>query len=234
MDVLVVDIGGSHVKMLATGQHEPRQLDSGENLTPHELVDRVRAATTDWQHEVVSIGYPGAVDANGPRAEPGNLGAGWVRFDFSKAFDKPVRILNDAAMQALGGYDGGRMLFLGLGTGLGSALVTEHVVVPLELGCLPYDTNETLFDRLGTAGLEKHGHETWLAAVTQVTTMLREAFAADYILLGGGNASRVVPIPRGARCGGGKEDAFRGGFRLWEEIVEPHDRRSSSAWRVVR
>ena len=234
MDALVVDIVGSHIKMLATGQHEPRQLESGEGLTPHVLVDRVRAATTDWRYEVVSIGYPGAVDANGPRAEPGNLGAGWVRFDFSKAFDKPVRVLNDAAMQALGGYDGGRMLFLGLGTGLGSALVTEHVVVPLELGCLPYDTNETLFDRLGTAGLEKHGHEKWLAAVTQVTTMLREAFAADYILLGGGNASRVVPLPRGARCGGGKEDAFRGGFRLWDEIVEPHDRRSSSAWRVVR
>jgi polyphosphate glucokinase len=233
MDVLVVDIGGSRVKMLASGQHEPRRFDSGEDLTPHVLVDRVRAATADWHYDVVSIGYPGTVDANGPRAEPGRLGAGWVRFDFSKAFDKPVRILNDAAMQALGGYDSGRMLFLGLGTGLGSALVTEHVVVPLELGCLPYDRDETLVDRLGAGGLDRHGHEAWLSVVTQVTAMLRDAFAADYILLGGGNASKVDPIPRGARTGG-NEDAFRGGFRLWEELVEPHDRRSSSAWRVVR
>jgi predicted NBD/HSP70 family sugar kinase len=156
-----------------------------------------------------------------------------VRFDFSKAFGKPVRVLNDAAMQALGGYDGGRMLFLGLGTGVGSALVTEHVVVPLELGCLPYCPDETLFDRLGASGLEKYGEQSWLEAVTRVTTMLREAFSADYVLLGGGNAKRVQPLPQGARRGG-NEDAFTGGFRLWEEIVEPHDRTSSSAWRVVR
>jgi polyphosphate glucokinase len=233
MDVLVVDIGASHVKMLASGRHEPRRFESGEHLTPQALVDRVNETTADWTFDVLSIGFPGTVDANGPRAEPGNLGQGWVRFDFAKAFGKPVRVLNDAAMQALGGYDGGRMLFIGLGTGVGSALITEHVVVPLELGCLPFATNETLFDRLGAAGLEAHGHADWLAAVTQVTTMLRHAFAADYILIGGGNASRVDPLPRGTRCGG-NEDAFRGGFRLWEEIVEPHDRRSESVWRVVR
>jgi polyphosphate glucokinase len=233
MDVLVVDIGASRVKMLASGRHEPRRFESGNDLTPERLVERVLEATPDWTYDVLSIGYPGAVDAKGPRAEPGNLGEGWVRFDFGKAFGKPVRVLNDAAMQALGGYDGGRMLFIGLGTGVGSALVTEHVVVPLELGCLPYGTGETLFDRLGAAGLETHGHAAWLAAVTQVTTMLREAFAADYILIGGGNASRVDPLPRGARCGG-NEDAFTGGFRLWEEIVEPHDRQSESGWRVVR
>ena len=233
MDVLVVDIGGSHVKMLASGHHEPRRFDSGADLTPATLVERVVNATSDWSYDVLSLGFPGHVDANGPRAEPGNLGEGWVRFDFAKAFGKPVRVLNDAAMQALGGYDGGRMLFVGLGTGVGSALVTEHVVVPLELGCLPYDTNDTLFDRLGAAGLETHGHAAWLAAVTQVTTMLRDAFAADYILIGGGNAPRVDPLPRGMRRGG-NEDAFTGGFRLWEEIVEPHDRRSDSVWRVVR
>jgi predicted NBD/HSP70 family sugar kinase len=233
MDVLVVDIGGSHVKMLATGTHEPRRFDSDETLTPDRLVTRVREEATGWKYDVLSIGYPGAVDARGPRAEPGNLGDGWVRFDFSKAFGKPVRVLNDAAMQALGGYNSGRMLFLGLGTGVGSALVTEHVVVPLELGCLPYCPDETLFDRLGASGLEKYGEQQWLEAVTKVTTMLREAFSADYVLLGGGNASRVDPLPAGARRGG-NEDAFTGGFRLWEEIVEPHDRTSSSAWRVVR
>ena len=146
MDVLVVDIGGSRVKMLATGTAEPRAFESGPELTPQALVRVVRESTTDWKYDVLSIGYPGAVDANGPRAEPGNLGEGWVRFDFSKAFGRPVRVLNDAAMQALGGYDGGRMLFLGLGTGVGSALVTEHVIVPLELGCLPYCPGETIFD----------------------------------------------------------------------------------------
>jgi polyphosphate glucokinase len=233
MDVLVVDVGGSHVKMLASGTHEPRKFDSGEDLTPQALVEQVVATAADWKYDVISVGFPGAVDARGPRAEPGNLGSGWVRFDFSKAFGKPVRVLNDAAMQALGGYDGGRMLFIGLGTGVGSALVTEHVVVPLELGCLPYCPSETIFDRLGAAGLETYGEEAWLAAVTQATTMLREAFGADYVLIGGGNASRVQPLPAGARRGV-NEDAFTGGFRLWEEIVEPHDRSSASAWRVVR
>lgn len=232
MEVLVVDIGGSRVKMLASGRHEPRRFESGE-LTPDRLIEGVREATADWSYDVISLGFPGAVDANGPRAEPGNLGTGWVRFDFGKAFGKPVRVLNDAAMQALGGYDGGRMLFIGLGTGVGSALVTEHVVVPLELGCLSYGADETLFNRLGAAGLDAHGHAAWLAAVTQVTTVLREAFAADYVLIGGGNADRVDPLPRGTRRGG-NDDAFTGGFRLWEEIVEPHDRRSESVWRVVR
>jgi polyphosphate glucokinase len=233
MNVLVVDIGGSRVKMLATGAAEPRAFDSGPQLTPQALVDNVREATTDWKYDVISIGYPGVVDAHGPSAEPGNLGDGWVRFDFSRAFGRPVRVLNDAAMQALGGYDGGRMLFLGLGTGVGSALVTEHVIVPLELGCLPYCPSETIFDRLGMAGLETYGEEAWRAAVVEVTRMLREAFRADYVLLGGGNATRVVPLPENTRRGG-NEDAFGGGFRLWEELVEPHDRESRPAWRVVR
>ncbi|HET7219565.1 MAG TPA: hypothetical protein VFJ02_16025, partial [Vicinamibacterales bacterium] len=178
-------------------------------------------------------GYPGEVDARGPRREPGNLGDGWVGYDFGKAFGKPVRILNDAVLQALGGYDGGRMLFLGLGTGVGSALVTEHVVVPLELGCLPYCPDETLFDRIGSGGRAKYGHTAWAESVSMVTAMLKKAFAADYVLLGGGNAKHVDPLPQGARRGG-NADAFTGGFRLWEEVVEPHDRRSSSVWRVVR
>jgi polyphosphate glucokinase len=202
-------------------------------LTPQLLVQKVRELTADWKFGAISIGYPGEVDARGPRREPGNLGGGWVGFDFAKAFEKPVRILNDAALQALGGYDGGRMLFLGLGTGVGSALVTEHVVVPLELGCLPYCPDETLFDRIGSAGRAKYGHTGWADAVARVTAMLKEAFAADYVLLGGGNAKHVEPLPQGARRGG-NADAFTGGFRLWEEVVEPHDRRSASAWRVVR
>jgi polyphosphate glucokinase len=233
MDVLVVDIGGSHVKMLASGAGEPRRFESGDDLTPQVVVAKVREMTADWKYGAVSLGYPGEVDAKGPRREPGNLGGGWVGFDFSKAFGKPVRILNDAALQALGGYDGGRMLFLGLGTGVGSALVTEHVVVPLELGCLPYCPGETLFDRIGSGGREKYGHTAWAHAVAQVTGMLKQAFAADYVLLGGGNAKHVDPLPAGARRGG-NADAFTGGFRLWEEVVEPHDRRSSSVWRVVR
>ena len=191
MDVLVVDVGGSQVKMLASSESEPRAFESGKHLTPAVLVSNVREATADWNYDVISLGYPGSADARGPSAEPGNLGGGWVGFDFSKAFDKPVRVINDAAMQALGGYDGGRMLFLGLGTGVGSALVTEHVVVPLELGCLPYGSGETLFDRLGSAGLEASGEDAWAAAVRLVLTRLRQAFTADYILLGGGNAQRI-------------------------------------------
>ena len=233
MDVLVVDIGGSQVKMRTSGVVESRTFDSSQDLTPHSLVERVCESTIGWTYDVISVGYPGAVDASGPREEPGNLGEGWVRFDFSKAFGKPVRVMNDAAMQALGGYDGGRMLFIGLGTGVGSALVTEHVVVPLELGCLPYGPGKTFFDRLGAAAIETVGEQAWLAAVAEVTGMLREAFLADYILLGGGNAKRVRPLPAHTRCGG-NEDAFTGGFRLWEEIVEPHDQRSASVWRVVR
>jgi polyphosphate glucokinase len=233
MDVLVVDVGGSQVKMLASSESEPRAFESGNDLTPAVLVSNVREATAGWNYDVISIGYPGSVDAHGPSAEPGNLGDGWVRFDFSKAFGTPVRVINDAAMQALGGYDGGRMLFIGLGTGVGSALVTEHVVVPLELGCLPYGSGETLFDRLGAAGLEASGEDAWAAAVRGVITRLREAFAADYILLGGGNSHRIHPLPDGARRGG-NEDAFTGGFRLWEEVVEPHDRQSERGWRVVR
>jgi polyphosphate glucokinase len=233
MDVLVVDIGGSRVKMLVSGADDRRRFDSGKELTPHVFVAQVREATADWHYDVISIGYPGTVDANGPSAEPGNLGNGWVSFDFEAAFGRPVRVINDAAMQALGGYDGGRMLFLGLGTGVGAALVTEHVVIPLELGCLPYCPSDTVFDRLGDAGLETYGEQQWIASVTQVTTMLKEAFVADYVLLGGGNAKLVQPLPAGARRGG-NEDAFKGGFRLWEEVVEPHDRRPSTVWRVVR
>ena len=233
MDVLVIDIGGSHVKIMATNAGESRRFNSGGDLTPDVLVDRVRHLARDWQYEAISLGYPGAVDENGPAAEPGNLGKGWVRFDFARAFGTPVRVVNDAAMQALGGYDGGRMLFLGLGTGLGSALITEHVVVPLELGCLPYEHGETIAQRLGRHGRAKYGHEVWQRAVAAITSVLRDAFAADYVVLGGGNAKHVEPLPPHTRRGG-NNDAFAGGFRLWEEMIEPHDRRPPPVWRVVR
>jgi polyphosphate glucokinase len=233
MDVLVIDIGGSHVKLRASGAPEPRRFPSGPELTPAALIAGVRDASRDWNYDVISVGFPGAVNAEGPRAEPGNLGSGWVAFDFERAFGKPVRVVNDAVMQALGAYEGGRMLFLGLGTGLGSALITEHVVVPLELGNLPAADGETMGQRLGQRGLDANGERQWRTDVERATRILRDAFVADYIVLGGGNAKRVDPLPEGTRRGG-NEDAIRGGFRLWEEVVEPHARRPPAVWRVVR
>ena len=233
MDVLVIDVGGTHVKMRASGVEEPARLKSGPRLTPDVLVEWVRQTARDWKYDVVSLGIPGAVAANRLTDEPGNLGTGWVGFDFEQAFARPVRAVNDAVMQALGAYDGGRMLFLGLGTGLGSALITEHVIVPLELGNLPLRDGETMAERLGRHGLATNGRSRWLEDVHEVTQVLRLAFAADYVMLGGGNAKRVAPLPDGARRGG-NVDAFSGGFRLWEEMVEPHDRQPLTVWRVVR
>ena len=232
MDVLVVDIGGSRVKLLATGAAAARHFDSTPDLTPRTLVDRVLTRVGDWTWDVVSIAYPGVVGPNGPVKEPGNLGAGWVGFNFTGAFGKPVRLVNDAVMQALGGYEGGRMLFLGLGTGLGSALATDHVIVPMELGELPDASGNTLGDRLGRPGFDAQPRTAWLEAVNDATTRLRNALAADYVVLGGGNAQHVNPLPPGARRGAA-DAAFTGGFRLWEEIVEPHDRQPPLVWRVV-
>jgi polyphosphate glucokinase len=230
--VLAIDVGGSSVKMMVSGDSESRQFDSGPDLTPAEFVADVRRHTEDWTYDVVALGDPGAVDVSGPAAEPGNLGSGWVRFDFEREFGKPVRVVNDAVMQALGGYHGGRMLFLGLGTGLGSSLVTEHVVIPLELGCLPY-RDGMVVDFVGRPGLERLGDHEWQQVVHEIVGILRKAFAADYVLLGGGNAERLERRPEGAERGG-NDDAFVGGFRLWEEVVEPHDQKPSPAWRVVR
>lgn len=234
MNVLVIDIGGSHVKLLATGRPRPRRFESGPDLTPAALVEKVGAKTADWPHDAISIGYPGVVGPDGPEAEPGNLGSGWVGFDFEKALGRPVRVANDAALQALGGYAGGRMLFLGLGTGLGSALVADRVLVPLELGCLPYGRRgETIADRLGKKGRKKYGTKAWVRAVGEVVGVLREAFAADYVVLGGGEARHVDPLPENTRRRGNR-DAFTGGFRLWEEEVLPHDGPPPPAWRIVR
>jgi polyphosphate glucokinase len=233
LNVLVIDIGGSHVKLLATSAAEPRQFDSHEDLTPHELVEHVKRVTADWQYDVISLGYPGETSPDAPKAEPGNLGAGWIGFDFEAAFDRPVRMLNDAVMQALGAYEHGRTLFLGLGTGLGSALIAERVIVPLELGCLKYRDGSTLAELLGRAGLERLGHDEWMRTLTETVDVLRQAVSADEIVLGGGNAGRVDPLPERTRRGG-NDDAFTGGIRLWEEWIEPHDRPPADTWRVVR
>jgi polyphosphate glucokinase len=230
--VLVIDVGGTNVKLLVTGHDEPRRFKSGKRLTPEALVAETRRAVRGWTYDVISIGYPGKVGPQGPLEEPGNLTPGWVDFHFEAAFGKPVRVVNDAVMQALGGYEGGRMLFLGLGTGLGSALVSEHVVVPLELGSLPFSQRETMAERLGKTGLHRHGPQRWRRSVRDVIDVFRHAFSADYVLLGGGNAKKVIDLPEGVRRGG-NEDAFTGGFRLWEEYVMPHDARPPLAWRVV-
>ena len=214
MNILVVDVGGTHVKLLATGQAERVKLDSGRDLTPERMVTAVRHATSDWAYDVVSIGYPGPVHNDGPAAEPHNLGPGWVGFDFGAAFGRPVRVINDAAMQALGSYEGGRMLFLGLGTGLGSALVIEGIVQPLELAHLPYRRGHTFEDYVGVAGLERLGRRRWRHYVADVTERLMVATQTDYVVLGGGNSKKLDDLPRGARLGA-NANAFEGGFRLW-------------------
>src|SRR5207248_1961647 len=199
--VLAVDVGGTNVKVLATGSDEVVKIPSGPEMTAQRMVDQVRAAAKDWDYDVVSIGYPGPVIRGKPAAEPHNLAPGWVGFDFAAAFGKPVKVINDAAMQALGSYDGGRMLFLGLGTGLGSALIVDDVVVPLELGELRYSRNETLEERLGKAGRHKHGQEKWERTVHVAVAFLREAFVADYVVLGGGNAHNIRHLPEGTKRG---------------------------------
>lgn len=233
MDVLVADIGGTRVKLRASNADETRRFTSGPFLTPECFVQQLHAHTDDWRYDVVALGYPGTVGEHGPVAEPGNLAPGWVGFDFAHALDRPVRVVNDAVMQALGAYDSGRMLFLGLGTGVGSALITEHVLIPLELGALPHTRGGTLVDHLGRAARRTHGASEWQAAVAEIIPVLREAFSADYVVLGGGNARKVDPLPPRTRCGS-NEDAVRGGFRLWDEIVEPHARQAERVWRVVR
>src|SRR5262245_1403754 len=201
MRILVVDLGGSHVKILASGQKESRRAPSGKRLTPARMVEIVKRLARGWKYDAVSLGFPGPVGRDGPSEQPVNLGKGWVGFDFAGAFGCPVKVLNDAAMQALGSYDGGRMLFLGLGTGLGSTLVSAKVLVPLELGQLPYKNKGTLADWLGKEGLNHIGREAWQRALEEAVAVLKGAFAADYIVLGGGNAAKVKPVPQGCRLG---------------------------------
>lgn len=214
MNILVIDIGGSHVKAMLSGSEERRKFDSGRDMTPEKLVDGVRALLGEWTYDRVSIGFPGPVKDGKPAVEPKNLGKGWIGFDFDQAFGAPCKIINDAAMQALGSYEGGRMLFLGLGTGLGSAMVSGDVIVPLELGDLRYSRDETLEDRLGKSGRKMLGQKKWEANVHEAVAFLKMSFVADYVVLGGGNAKQISEVPKGARLGKNR-NAFYGGLRMW-------------------
>jgi polyphosphate glucokinase len=214
MNVLVVDVGGTHVKVLATGQSEPRRFVSGPALDAKSMVSGVKKLAGDWSYEAVSIGYPGPVLRNRPAAEPHNLGRGWVDFDFEKAFGHPVKIMNDAAMQALGSYKGGKMLFLGLGTGLGSAMIVEGIVEPMELGHLPYK-DDTYEDYIGQRGLDRWGKHKWQRHVEDVVVRLVAALEPEDVVLGGGNTKQLEKLPPGCRAGD-NANAFTGGFRLWD------------------
>ena len=215
MRILVVDVGGTHVKLLATGQRTPIKIPSGPTMTPVAMVRAVKAATTAWKYDVVSIGYPGAVLHGKPVAEPANLGSGWVGFNFSKAFRCPVKVINDAAMQAWGSYRGGRMLFLGLGTGLGSAMIIDGVLEPMELAHLPYKNGRTYEAYVGKAGLKRLGKKKWRRAVVDVVRRLKSALEVTDVVVGGGNAKRLETLPRGIRIGR-NANAFHGGYRLWK------------------
>jgi len=214
VNVLAVDIGGTNVKILVSGEKEPRKFPSGPHLTPREMVAGVKKLAEGWKYEAVSIGYPGMVIHHHPVAEPRNLGRGWVGFDYREAFGKPVKIVNDAAMQALGSYKGGRMLFLGLGTGLGSTVISDGIVEPMELAHLPYRKG-TYEDYVGLRGLKKRGKKKWRQHVAKVVAQLTGALEPDDIVLGGGNVKKLKELPSGCRKGS-NANAFIGGIRVWK------------------
>lgn len=214
--ILVLDVGGTNLKVLARGQTEPRKVPSGPLLTPKALVEKAQLVAGDWEYDHISIGYPGPVTHGKITKDPVNLGPGWVGFDFDAAFGKPVKIINDAAMQAIGSYQGGRMLFLGLGTGLGTTLIVDGVVAPMELGHLPYRKGKSFEDYLGQRAVERFGKKRWRMFVADVVCRLREAFLVDYIVLGGGNSKKLKEMPEGGVLGS-NDNAFSGGFRMWED-----------------
>src|SRR5579863_8627087 len=213
--VLAVDVGGSHVKVMDNKSLTKREFVSGPHLSAKEMVKQVRGLTRDWSYDVISIGYPGPVAHNRPLAEPHNLGHGWTGFNFAKAFGRPTRVVNDALMQALGSYEGGRMLFLGLGTGLGSAMIIDGIPEPMELGHLPYHKDRTFEDEAGAAGLEHLGKKKWRKEVAEIVKHFVAALEPDYVVLGGGNAEKLDRLPPKARLGN-NANAFKGGFRLWD------------------
>jgi polyphosphate glucokinase len=215
MKVLVVDVGGNNVKVLRSGERRRRKTPSGPDFTPGQMVQSVHELVHDWAYDAVSVGLPSPVEQNEVLREPVNLGAGWRGFDFTQAFGCPVKVINDALMQAIGSYDGGRMLFLGLGTGLGSSMVLDQVAQPMELGHLPYKDGLSFEEHVGTAGLERLGRKAWRNAVHDVVSRLRAALQPDYVVLGGGNVTKLDKLPDGARRGT-NANAFIGGFRLWE------------------
>ena len=223
---LVVDIGGTHVKLLIDGE-EQRQFDSGPEMRPEDFATPLKEKTRDWKFDTISIGFPSVVRGGKIAKEPKHLGPGWAGFDFDAALGKPVRVINDAAMQALGSYRGGRMLFLGLGTGLGSALVLENKLLPLELGDLPYRDRDIIENFLGIPGIDRLGEEEWKREVLFAVQQLKRAFIADHVILGGGLVHRFDQLPKGVERGE-NENAYRGGVRLWEE-----DRSGKPKWRVL-
>jgi polyphosphate glucokinase len=225
--VLVIDVGGTSVKVLATGQTKSRSFRSGTTLTPQLMVSGVKTLTADWTYDVISVGYPGPVLRGRPISDPYNLGRGWVGFDFAQAFERPVKVVNDAAMQALGSYTGGKMLFLGLGTGLGTAMIVEGIVEPMELGHLPYK-KATYEDYVGRAALERGGKKKWRRHVIDVVKHLTAALQPDDTVIGGGNVAKLEALPPQCRRGD-NANAFLGGFRLWaEDNVIPPDRRPAA------
>jgi polyphosphate glucokinase len=219
--VLVVDVGGTNIKILATGQETRRKIPSGPTLTPQDMVSGVVKLADGWEYDVVSIGYPGPVVRGRPVAEPHNLAPRWVGFNFKVAFGCPVKLINDAAMQALGSYDGGKMLFLGLGTGMGAAMIVDGVIEPMELAHLPY-RKATYEDYVGKRGLKRAGKKKWRYYVADVVDRLVAALGPDYLILGGGNARKLKELPPDCRLGD-NANAFRGGFRLWEDKISVRD-----------
>ena len=227
MKVLVIDISGAHVKILATGQKQSREFPSGPKLTPREMVAGIKKLAKDWKYNAVSIGYPGVVLGNRPVADPYNLGQGWAGFDFEAAFKRPVKVINDAAMQALGSYNHGKMLFLGLGTGLGSAMIIDGIVEPMELGHLPY-RKRTFEDYVGVAGRARLGQKKWEETVKDVIACLVAALEPEDVVLGGGNVKNLKKLPSGCRAGN-NANAFAGGFRIWKKNNRRNRSRSEDA-----
>jgi polyphosphate glucokinase len=219
--VLVVDVGGTNVKMRMKGQKEPTKIPSGPTMTSKKAVEIVKTATKGWDYNCISLGYPGPIINGRPLREPHNLGGGWVGFDFDKAFGVPVKLINDAAMQAVGSYKGGRMLFLGLGTGLGSAMIVDGVLEPMELAHLGYKKGKTYEDYLGLRGLKRLGKKHWRKHVNEVTAKLKESLGADYVVLGGGNVKKLKACPPGCIIGS-NENAFTGGLLIWGQDMKAH------------
>lgn len=218
-NVLVIDVGGTHVKVASTSQRVPLKIPSGPTMTAEKMAEQVLLGTRGWRYDRISIGYPGPVTHDRPLAEPHNLAAGWIDFPYQKVFKKPLRFINDAAMQALGGYRGGRMLFLGIGTGLGSAMVFDGTVVPLELAHLPYRKGKTYEDYVGKEGLELHGQKRWRKSVLDIVERLKNALVCEYVLLGGGNAKLMKQLPPHIVIGA-NSNAIEGGIRLWQDPEE--------------
>lgn len=225
MDVLVIDIGGTSVKLWHTAHEEHRKFASGKELTPEGMIDQTREIVHDWQWEVIALGLPCRVSNGRPVEDPQNLGPGWVSFNFSSAFDVPVRVMNDASLQALGSYDGGRMLFLGLGTAVGSTYIADRLILSLDLGRLVY-RDKRVFEMLGDQGYEELGSKKWQKAVHEVVPSLKSALMADYVVLGGGSVKKLEQLPDGARRGHNRT-VVEGGRRLWEQLPDPTEKTES-------